>query len=399
MPTLPNYSYFGGINWETSTIHNALAYAGVKVPHNNEPISEAVLFGISGGVMAAYFTFDWHGGNPHFHFLTHDTFDPFPRILDALGIKAESKQTDKPEKAVQNLVNALEDGKVPIVWADISMLPYANRDYDEQDWWVIPLIVYGLEADAAYISDRATVSLTVTPDELQAARGRVKKEKHRLMTLGTPDLSRLPEAVEAGIRRCIAHFTEPAPLKPLQGKFGFDAYRRWADWLVDPKNKEAWPKKFAGSRLYTGLTSGYEYIELMGTGGNASRKFYATFLNDAAAILGNEALKTACIHFSSAAIAWDTVTNYFMLPDDIPVFKQARELMARSYQLFDSQGAASLPERQAIKAQLKALNAEAIANPLSEAQAKTVRENLREMVLKVLASEQAAIESLQAAMG
>ncbi|MBZ0279518.1 MAG: BtrH N-terminal domain-containing protein [Anaerolineae bacterium] len=399
MPKLSDYTQFGGLHPDTGPIRNALDYQGVRAPHTGKPLSEALLFGISGGVVAAYFTFDWHGQNPWFHFLTRISFNPMEKLIERLGLPTAVKHTDKPDKAVKNLLDALEAGKAPLVWADIMMLPYSNRAYDEQDWLVMPLIVYGLEADTAYIADRASVPLMVTTEQLAAARGRVKQEKYRVMTLGTPDLSQLPAAVEAGIRTCIGHFTEPAPIKPLQGKFGFDAYQRWADWLVDAKHKEAWPKKFAtGGRLYTGLTSGFNYIELMGTGRQAARGQYADFLDEAAAILNKPALKEAAVCYREAAARWTALTDA-MLPDSVPLLKEARDLLVRDYELFRVKGNDSLPERQQISARLKALDAEAKDHfPMSETEAAAFREGLRERVLKMADAEKAAVAALQGAV-
>lgn len=401
MPTLSNFTQFASIHQDTGPIRNALAYQGVRAPHNGEPLSEALLFGISGGVVALYFTFDWHGQNPWFHFLTRISFDPMGKLIERLKLPTDVKHTDKPDKAVKNVVDALEAGKAPLVWADISSLPYSNRDYVELDWLVMPLIVYSLEGDSARLADRARVPLMVTAEQLAAARGRVKKEKHRVMTVGEPDLSCLPEAVEAGIRMCIAHFTEPAPMKPLQGKFGFDAYQRWADWLVDPKNKEAWPKKFTPSegRLYTGLTSGFNYIELSGTGRHAARGQYSAFLNEAATILNKPALKEAAAAYLNAANRWGELTDA-MLPDSVPLLKEARELSVREYDLFLEQGADSLLERRRITTRLKEIEKQAKTDfPMSEAEAADFRAGLREHVLKMAEAEKAAMAALQGAMG
>lgn len=43
MPILSDYSQFDGRHWETGSVHNVLAYQGVRVPKTSQPISEAML--------------------------------------------------------------------------------------------------------------------------------------------------------------------------------------------------------------------------------------------------------------------------------------------------------------------------------------------------------------------
>ena len=77
---------FTGRHWETGSIHNALAMQGIKAPHTGKPYSEAFLLGVSGGIALGYFLFEYGGFLPHLALLTRNTFDPFPRILERLGI-------------------------------------------------------------------------------------------------------------------------------------------------------------------------------------------------------------------------------------------------------------------------------------------------------------------------
>lgn len=37
MTKLKGYKHFGGRHYETGTLHNALAYQGVKAPHTGKP--------------------------------------------------------------------------------------------------------------------------------------------------------------------------------------------------------------------------------------------------------------------------------------------------------------------------------------------------------------------------
>lgn len=64
MPTLNDYRQFNGLHWETGSVCNHLGYQGFKAPHTNQPYTEALLLGISGGAVIGYFSFAYEGYDP-----------------------------------------------------------------------------------------------------------------------------------------------------------------------------------------------------------------------------------------------------------------------------------------------------------------------------------------------
>jgi hypothetical protein len=392
MTNLPGYRHFTGVNQEMAVLNQALAYAG-------SPLSEHLLFGISGGVVTGYFTFDFHGVDPQLLILTRYSFDPMQKVVDRLGIPVTVKQTDKPEKATQNLLDALDAGQVPIAYADMHSLPYNNMVGDEMNWAMMPVIVYGLDGETAYLADRAAVGLTATAAELLAARGRVKSNKHRLLLLGAPDIARLPGAVEAGIRTCIdSCFGEP-PVQGLRGKFGMVAYDKWITLLTTHKDKLSWSKYFGTvPRLYTGMRYAYQSIEHYGTGGFGARRMYADFLHEAAVILGRPHLREAARAFQATVPLWRRLAHT-LLPDSVVPLHDTRRLLDDSAELFRSQGNASLAARQAISTQLDAIQL-GIAESwvLDAAGMNHFRETVREAVAALQPVEQTAFETLRDVM-
>lgn len=399
MTMLPNYHQFEGIGWETGPTHNALDYQGVKAPHTKKPLSEALLFGISGGLVAGYFTFEFPGYDPQFLFLNRFSFDPVTVIYERLGIKATIKQTDKPDKGLANLMAALDSGKPAIVFVDSYHMPYNNLKPGKDDYGSNTVVVYGYDGNTVSLADRAKVGLTVSADQLAVARARIKKDKHRVKTLAAPDLDKLPAAIKAGLESCVRNFTGDPPVAPLKGKFGLAAYHKWADLLTGTKEKLSWVKYFpAGARLYSALKNGYQSIEHHGTGGNSSRRMYADFLDEAAVILSTPDLKDVSKQFRAAAKHWDALTRA-MLPDSVPALKETRDLLNQNYHLFMEQGGVSLPERQQIGQRLQALrDAVAAEFPMSDSEVTVFREGLREQVMKVHDAEKLAAEALQAAI-
>jgi hypothetical protein len=197
-------------------------------------------------------------------------------LYERLAIPRNVQQTPNPQKGVANLINVLAQGKPAVVWADASSFAYNSERASSDFWMVIPLLVYGYEMDKdeVLIADRSCVPLTATTDELRAARARIAKTKHRIMTVGNPDLNKLPSAIREGIRSCIKIFVDKPPVGP-KTSFGFDAYKKWAELLTNTKGKQSWAKMFApGALMYAGLTSTYKYIELWYTGGRGARGEY-----------------------------------------------------------------------------------------------------------------------------
>jgi len=76
MANLADYAQFSGRHWETGSVHNVLAYQGNEIPETRQPISEAMLMGISGGAAFGYFIFEYKGLDPFVSLLSRNTFDP-----------------------------------------------------------------------------------------------------------------------------------------------------------------------------------------------------------------------------------------------------------------------------------------------------------------------------------
>lgn len=398
MPTLSKYRHFGGRHWETGSVHNILAYRGVKAPHTGQPLSEALLMGISGGLLMGYFNFAYAGYDPHIAILTRNTFEPLETLLVRLGTVQHLLQTTNAAKGEQNLIEALDSGEPVITWPDIFLLPYNGLAFDQGMWGANPIVIYGYEVDRVLIADRAQVALTVTPDELAKARSRVKKDRFKLLTIDPPNLDKLPVAVQQGVWDCLKRYVE-APVASAKNSFGFAAFQRWAEALTKPTLKYSWEREFpAGGKLYAGLTSTFERVGLCPGNGQAERDVYADFLDEASAILNKPDLKSAAKLFRVSGKAWQALT-LALLPDDVAPFKAARELMLKRRTLFREQGGESLAERQQITQQLNVIRKQMDTHfPLSPDEVGALRAGLRDHVLKIHDLEREAHATLQAAM-
>ena len=401
MPLLSDYNNFTGRHWETGSVANALAYRGVTAPHTGRPYSEALLMGVSGGAVMGYFNFAYEGYDPHARILTRNTFAPWDTMLSRLGIVQNIQHTAKPERGVRNLVEALEEGHAPVVWADIFSLPYNALPMDEGMWGMFPHVVFGYdeEANLAHLADRAPVPLTVPADVLHAARARVKKDKFRVVTFDPPIADKLASAVQLGICDAIKLYTEKPP-KGSANNFGLKAYAWWAEQLTNPRARMSWEKEFpAGRKMLAGLSSAYDDIIHFGKQDDpADRGKFADFLDEAATILDRPALSDVAPDFRRAAAAWRDL-SLALLPDAIEPFARYRSLTDRSNQLFHERGSEATEERRQIASQLETILAEMETDfPLETQAVQAMRENIAAQVLAIRDIEAAAVAGLQAAM-
>lgn len=395
---------FTGRHWETGSIHNALAAEGVKAPHTGKPYSEALLLGVSGGIAFGYFTFEYKGYLPHVALLTRNTFNPFNTILERLGIVQDVQQTTRADMAEKNLLKSLDTGLSPLVWADHFSLPYNDLKPGDGLWSMMPVLAVESDGKSVTIADRSRKLFHVSMADFTKARARVKEDKFRQMTLELPQTSKLAGAVHKGICQTISLFTEE-PLRGARHNFGFAAYARLAELLVNTRNKQSWDRYFEpGVRMYHALAGAphqpgaYFWVNHWGSADGAERGLYADFLDEAAVLLKKPALKDAAGKFRESYKSWLKFADA-LLPDDIPMLGESRKLIDRKQNLFIEKGESALPEIKKINVRLRELLKQSGSEfPLSKAQAAEFRANLRGILLKISEMEKAAVDSLQNAI-
>ncbi|MEP7358663.1 MAG: BtrH N-terminal domain-containing protein, partial [Anaerolineales bacterium] len=301
MTLLTDYQHFAGRHWETGSLHNALAYQAAHAPRPaqwGKPLSEAMLLGLSGGIAVGYFLFGYKGYPPQLALMTRNTFSPFDTILERLGAPQTLLQTANPAKAEANLLEVLDSGRPALVWADGLSLPYNGLGPAKDMWMMWPVVVYGYDGVTAWLADRSAQPLQVTAAELAAARGRVKKEKYRVLALELPDRAKLPAAIDQAMRQCIALYVDKPP-RGTPDNFGLAALQHWAAMLTNTRNPKSWARFFpAGAGLWAAVIgAGWSpglvgWIEGWG-GPGADRGQYADFLDEAAALTRRPGLKPA----------------------------------------------------------------------------------------------------------
>jgi hypothetical protein len=321
-----------------------------------------------------------------------------------LGIPQDVLQTNKADIAEKNLQNLLETGLYPLAWADYFSMPYNDLVSDHDMWGMMPILTIKSDGKTVTVADRSSQPLDVSMETLTQARGRVKQDKYRLMTLDAPQPAKLAGAVHKGICQTIKLFTEKPP-RGTRDNFGFAAYDKLARMLVNTRNKQSWERYFApGARMYHALAGSpvqpgmYDWVNIWGSADGAERGLYADFLDEVAIILEKPALKESAGKFRESHALWLKFADA-LLPDEIPLLGDSRKLIQKKYDLFIKEGDKALPEIKQINARLWELMKESETDfPLSQAEAADFRANLRDILLDISEIEQGAVDQLQNAV-
>jgi hypothetical protein len=398
MPIL-DFQQFGGKNWETVAMKNTLAHAGVAAPHTGQPFSEALCFGIAGGIAAGYSFcpsipgYDIGSGvsivGRYHHFSTDGEF--IRGFFERIGARLQVQETSGVKGAYRHLVQALEGGRPGIVWS--SPLPVAPAVWAGCGG-MYTTVVFGVDEakGIAYISDMAPGPLTLPLDQLEAARNKVCSHRNRLLTFDAPSKlngARLKSAVIEGIRLCAADFQ-----KPRLKTYNLPGFLDWSKVIANETNARGWLRIFPDGRIYMALRDTFDSIETAGTGGAGYRPMYAEFLDEAAAVAKRKAFAELAARYRELAKQWTALAES-MLPNSVKPFRRTKELLRKRGDLFLSKGAGALPRIEKVKDELTRIELEMREGfPLAEAELKDFLEAARERIVALHAAESAAANEL-----
>lgn len=392
----------------TTALRILLTAAGVRAPHTNQPFTEAMLFGIAGGIGIGVFSFLYEKQDFASFYVAsrHDWANDvryLTRGAERVGAGASVVEMGGVKPAAQALAKLLADGQPCIAWLDAATLPYRAMPAFYVGMANHMVVVYDIDetAGVARVGDLSDESIPVPLEMLAAARGRIKKDKNRLLsvTVGekTPPLDAM---VHGGLRACRDGLLGATAVGNARTNFSLEALRVWGNRLHGSRDKESWERIFTpGKRLWRGLTSINEYIEHYGTGGGLSRPLFAEFLGEAGEALGSEPLRALGERYAELGRQWTELADA-ALPDDVPAMHEAKQLIARRSELLHSDVPASADDVRAAWQRLDELAAAAAARfPLSEGAAADLRADLKRRVLALHAIEVAAHEELTAIVG
>lgn len=383
----------------TTALRVLLAHAGVKNPKTGEPFSEAMLFGVCGGIGIGICTFYYEKEDFGSFFaagrhLWQDDFGYLTNAAERFGLKPKARESTGVKAAEKQLREALEDGPCAAL-VDMAHLPHRAMPKEFSGGGYHVITIYRIDGDHAMIGDLTDEPIPIPLADLAAARRRIKSYKNRLLSLPeakkTPDLKAL---VRGGLAACRKELVASS-MPMMKAMFQLDALGLWAERLHGSKDKERWERTFApGANLWRALTSINMFIEHWGTGGSLCRPLFAEFLAEAASELGDAKLTSLSKRYSDLGRLWGELADA-ALPDSVKPMREAKELMARKAELTHSEGPDATDEVQAIWSRLDELSREAKAKfPLSESESAQLRADLKKRVLAIHAAEIAACEQL-----
>jgi len=402
-PNSPKSPHLPGNIATTTALRVLLQAAGARAPHNGQPFSEALLFGLAGGIGIGVFSFLYEKADFASFYLAgrhlwHDHAAYLTSAAKRLGAQTVIKESSGTKSGERQLRELLEQYRVCVAWVDASLLPHRALPTDMPGGAYHVISVYAIDdqAGAATIGDLSDNPVTIKLTDLAAARARIKKDKQRLLALEAGRQSpALETLVGEGLRACHAGLHGEGAPRQAKGNFTLDALNTWAERLVSTIDDNRWEQVFApGHRLWRGLTSVYETIEHQGTGGGLSRPLFAEFLTEAAAATKQKALTELATRYSELGRRWSALAHA-ALPDQVPLFREARELYVHKAELAASDGADATDGIRAAWQHLAALEQAAKERfPISAADHTALRHTLAERVRAIHEAEVAALESL-----
>lgn len=389
----------------TTALRVLLGHAGVRAPHTHEPFSEAMLFGIAGGIGIGVFSFYYQKEDVATFFVAgrHGWHDDRRYLADALerfGITPIVQESGGAKAADTQLRAALDAYGPCVVWVDSGALPHraAPDVLSGSGYHVITVYRVDDQAGTALIGDLADDPIVIPLDRLARARARIKKDRHRLLSVEAAGTSPpLDQLVRAGLRACHDGLLHPT-LPGAAANARLAALRTWADRMEGSTAKERWEQVFRpGANFFRGLCAIHDFIEHYGTGGGLCRPLFADFLAEAAEALNQPALATLADHYAGLGRDWSALADA-ALPDDVALLREAKELLTRKAALLHAGG--PVEEVRAAWQRLAELERQAgEAFPLSVAASRELRVQLRERIAALYRGETTALTAISALPG
>ena len=390
--------HFPGSIPAAAALRALLSQAGIRNPRSGAPLSEAMVFGIAGGIGAGVFAFHYAKEDFSSFFIAgrhlwQDDLGWTREALGRFGLTPVVKESAGVKPGERQLRELLEGDRPVMAWLDAAGLPHRAMPAMFSGGAYHVVAIHGVDdaAGTALLGDLADDPVPVPLADLARARGRIKKFKNRILAVdrapASPDLAPL---VRSGIRACIDALTT-CKMK----NFRLDAFASWAQQLDGSKSADSWETMFPpGHRLYQGLWSITEYIEYYGTGGGLTRPMFAEFLEEAGTALSDRALTAAAANYAELGRGWSALAEA-ALPARVPELAETRALLARRSE-HRAEGAGGTEE---VAACWKALDEQAARLkrkfPLDAAASTALRRDLKQRVLALHAGEVEALDTLR----
>ena len=183
--------------------------------------------------------------------------------------------------------------------------------------------------------------MAIKLSDLSAARGRIKKDKCRLLAVEKSETAGdLRAQIADALQACHSGFDERGCAEEIAQEFTLDALAdlgRSAHQHERPGELGA--RLRPGKRLWNGLTFLSRFVEHYGSGGGLARPLMADFLTEASGTFKKPALRPLAARYAELGEMWSDLADA-ALPDSVPLFAEAKSLQTRYAELYHSGGSA-----------------------------------------------------------
>ena len=327
--------HFPGNVPATTALRILLTHHGVRAPHTGEPFTEAMLFGLAGGIGIGVFAFYYQKEDHASFFLAgrhqwHDDAAYLDETLQRFGFKPVIQESGGAKAAEQQLRSALDSGPC-IVWVDMAELPHRAMPKEFSGGGYHVVVAYRINDDnTALIGDLTDAPISISLADLARSRARIKKQKHRVLSLTDASAKvklDLKSLVQSGLQRCHKVLQHPT-LPGMKSNGKLDALKTWGQRLHNSKDKEAWEAVFKpGANLWRGLTWIYDCVENYGTGGGLCRPMFAEFLQEAGTALKDAKLTALSEQYAALGRQWSELAEAALPAASVASVRRASRLL------------------------------------------------------------------------
>jgi hypothetical protein len=301
--TAAGFLHLPGIHPDLAALRVLLANVGLTDPQTDDTPNEALLYGLSGGLAIGVMALRYEQEDLSTLWLTG--WNPFGNSIDAactrLDITPTVHETGGAKSAARRLDDLLAVGAPVVAWVDEATLGHTGMPATYEGGSYHTIAVYRVDGDESLIGDRGPAPIAVPTERLAAARARIRKYRHRLLSVGTDEVDAdLPIAVEAALRRELSD-DRAGPATT----FSLAALDRLATRVHGDGSKDGWARMFPpGHHLWGALRDLYRCIEHTGSGGGLFRNRYADYLDEAAVLTGRDGLTEVAAVYRDLGSRW-----------------------------------------------------------------------------------------------
>lgn len=306
--TAAGFLHLPGVHPDLTALRVLLANVGLTDPQTDDAPTEALLYGLSGGLAIGVMALRYEQADLATLWLTG--WNPFGNSIDAacarLGITPTVHETGGAKSAARHLDGLLAVGAPVVAWVDEASLGHAGMPATYEGGSYHTIAVYRVDGDQSLIGDRGPAPIAVPTERLAAARARIRKYRHRLLSVGTDEIDAdLATAVESALRQELGD-DRAGP----GATFSLAALDRLAARVHGDGSKDGWARMFPpGHHLWGALRDLYRSVEHAGSGGGLFRHRYADYLDKAAALTGRDGLTEVAAVYRDLGRQWTHVAT------------------------------------------------------------------------------------------